>query len=153
MEKTGKLVSIEYKREFKGSGFVLYYHDIVLDNGDRGSIGLTQMNSLKVGETLNYTIEQGKFGFNIKRVFNSDNSGTTNNYSQQSQSSAPQRQFGGDNKDVGMMVGNAITNACVLIAHGNWLPADGTPVSVDHVEAIAREICRISLSIKEDFSK
>ncbi len=46
-----------------------YYHDIVLDNGDQGSIGKKVENGIKPGDSLTYTIEPGQHGNKIKQVF------------------------------------------------------------------------------------
>ena len=55
---------------------------------------------------------------------------------------------GGKSNDVGMMVGNAITNA-TAIAIANK-PAKGS-VDVASIEGIARELCKASEALKKEF--
>lgn len=62
-EKTSKVVQSTFSNEWTNpSGGTTYYYDIVLQNGDSGSIGVTDVNSekVKVGTELTYTIINGK---------------------------------------------------------------------------------------------
>ncbi len=62
MEKKAKITRTVFKNEWKGDKGSVFYHDIELDNGDKGSIGSKEMNPAKLnpGQELTYTIENGK---------------------------------------------------------------------------------------------
>lgn len=74
MEKTSKITSCTFKREWAGDKGTVYYHDVVLENGDAGSIGAKVKDSpeLQPGKDLSYTIEykdyNGKPDNKIKAV-------------------------------------------------------------------------------------
>lgn len=62
-EKTSKVVKSTFSNEWTNpSGGTTYYYDIELENGDKGSIGVTDKNSdkVKVRTELTYTIINGK---------------------------------------------------------------------------------------------
>lgn len=71
-QRTATVRSVERIKPFTNSFGTTYYHDIVLDNGDQGSIGKKAENGIKVGDTLTYTIEPGSHGNKIKQVFEPD---------------------------------------------------------------------------------
>lgn len=63
MEKTAKITRVVFKNEWANpKGGNVYYHDIELDNGDKGSIGTKEKQPAKLnpGNELTYTIENGK---------------------------------------------------------------------------------------------
>lgn len=64
MEKTSKILKSEFKNEWTNpqTNTKVYYHDLELENGDKGSIGTKEMNPQKisVGQELTYTLENGK---------------------------------------------------------------------------------------------
>lgn len=64
--KTAKIEDILNVRKWNGQNGVVYYFDILLDNHDRGSIGKKSKESLKVGDTLVYLLEEGEKGNKIK---------------------------------------------------------------------------------------
>jgi len=73
--KTAKVTRVEFKREWTGQNGVVYYHDIELDNGDKGSIGCKSKlpDSIAEGKELSYEITQdgeynGQPRFKIKAV-------------------------------------------------------------------------------------
>lgn len=70
MEKKAKITRTVFKNEWKGANGNVYYHDIELDNGDKGSIGSKEKmpSKLNPGSELTYTIEgpDPKGGFKIK---------------------------------------------------------------------------------------
>lgn len=70
MEKKAKITRTVFKNEWKGANGNVYYHDIELDNGDKGSIGSKEKmpSKLNPGSELTYTIEgpDAKGGFKIK---------------------------------------------------------------------------------------
>jgi hypothetical protein len=65
----GKITKSTFTNEWKGDKGTVYYHDIEMDNGDTGSIGSKDKNPdfIAVGQTLDYTLEQGQRGNKIKR--------------------------------------------------------------------------------------
>lgn len=62
MEKTATITRTVFKNEWKGQNGSVYYHDIELDNGDKGSIGSKdkEPSKLNPGQALTYTIDNGK---------------------------------------------------------------------------------------------
>ena len=62
MEKKAKIVRTVFKNEWTGNGNTVYYHDIELDNGDKGSIGSKEKmpSKLNPGSELTYTIDGNK---------------------------------------------------------------------------------------------
>jgi hypothetical protein len=70
MEKKAKITRTTFKQEWKGDKGSVFYHDIELDNGDKGSIGAKEQmpSKLNPGQELTYTIEAGQHGNKIKAV-------------------------------------------------------------------------------------
>lgn len=62
-EKTAKVVSFEFKREWANpKGGSIYYHDVTLSNGEVVSIGKRKKNDIQVGVEVTYFIDDaGKF--------------------------------------------------------------------------------------------
>lgn len=62
MEKKAKITRTTFKNEWTGNGNTVYYHDIELDNGDKGSIGSKEKMPARLnpGQELTYTIDNGK---------------------------------------------------------------------------------------------
>lgn len=62
MEKKAKITRTVFKNEWTGNGNTVYYHDIELDNGDKGSIGSKEKMPARLnpGSELTYTIDKGK---------------------------------------------------------------------------------------------
>lgn len=60
--KKAKITRTIFKSEWNGPNGQVYYHDIELDNGDKGSIGSKEKMPAKLnpGSELNYTIENNK---------------------------------------------------------------------------------------------
>lgn len=62
-DNTSKISSSVFSNEWTNpSGGTTYYYDITFENGDSGSIGVTDINSekVRVGTELTYTIINGK---------------------------------------------------------------------------------------------
>lgn len=70
MEKTSKIKSCRFVSEWTGQNGVVYYHEIELDNGDKGQIGTKERmpDKLNIGSELTYTIESTTRGNKIKAV-------------------------------------------------------------------------------------
>lgn len=70
MEKTAKITRTTFKQEWKGTNGSVFYHDIELDNGDKGSVGAKEQMPTKLnpGQSITYTIEIGDRGNKIKAV-------------------------------------------------------------------------------------
>lgn len=63
MEKTAKITRTIFKNVWDNpKGGQVFYHDIELDNGDKGSIGSKEKMPVKLnpGSELTYTIDNGK---------------------------------------------------------------------------------------------
>jgi hypothetical protein len=69
-EKKSKIKSCRFVSEWAGQNGIVYYHEIELDNGDRGQIGTKDRlpDKLGVGQELSYTIESTSRGNKIKAV-------------------------------------------------------------------------------------
>jgi len=60
--KTAKITNIQGNGTWEGNYGLMYKYDIDLDNGDAGGILSKSQDPYKVGDEINYTIEQkGKF--------------------------------------------------------------------------------------------
>jgi hypothetical protein len=70
MEKTAKITKSTFTKEWGEGQSKTYFHDLEMDNGDKGSIGAKQKNPDKLapGSDLTYTIESGQYGNKIKAV-------------------------------------------------------------------------------------
>lgn len=71
MEKKAKITRTVFKSEWAGPNGTVYYHDIELDNGDKGSIGSKEKmpSKLNPGQEFAYIIETDvRGGFKIKAV-------------------------------------------------------------------------------------
>lgn len=70
MEKTAKITRTTFKNQWAGPNGIVFYHDVELDNGDKGSIGSKDQMPAKLnpGQSLTYTIEVGEKGNKIKAV-------------------------------------------------------------------------------------
>jgi hypothetical protein len=70
MEKTAKITRTTFKNEWKGDKGSVFYHEIELDNGDKGQIGTKEQMPTKLnpGQELTYTIETTERGNKIKAV-------------------------------------------------------------------------------------
>ena len=70
MEKQSKIKSSKFVSEWAGQNGIVYYHEIELDNGDKGQIGSKDKNpdKLQPGQELTYTIESTSRGNKIKSV-------------------------------------------------------------------------------------
>lgn len=55
--KTAKVTEVRGVRPWNGKNGTIFYHDIVLDNGDRGSVGKKREGAIRIGDSINYTID------------------------------------------------------------------------------------------------
>lgn len=55
--KTANVTEVRGVRPWTGKNGTIFYHDIVLDNGDRGSVGKKREGAIRVGDSLTYTID------------------------------------------------------------------------------------------------
>lgn len=69
-EKKAKIKTCRFVSEWQGQNGIVYYHEIELDNGDKGQIGTKDKNpeKLQAGQELTYTIEATTRGNKIKAV-------------------------------------------------------------------------------------
>lgn len=70
MEKRAKITRTIFVSEWSGPNGQIYYHEIELDNGDKGQIGSKEKmpDKLNPGNVLTYTIETTTRGSKIKAV-------------------------------------------------------------------------------------
>jgi hypothetical protein len=76
--KTAVIEDVIDVREWTGDRGTVYYHDILMDNGDRGSIGKKTKGALKVGDSLTYVLEENDRGNKIKEFKENGFSGSFN---------------------------------------------------------------------------
>jgi hypothetical protein len=78
MEKTAKIIKVAFKKEWTGGKEPVYYHELELDNNDKGEIGCKEKlpAQLAVGCSLTYTIDGGQYGNKIKAVREKNGFGT-----------------------------------------------------------------------------
>jgi len=133
--KTGKIEKSEFSKEWKGDKGTIYYHNVQFE-GDRvvWNIGAKDKNPafLAEGSTLTYEVKD-EAKKSIKRVQPEGGGGFGG------------RSGGGSFDGTGAMVGNAISNAVTLIAHGK--------AELKDLEKLAHRICEISVELKEHFTK
>jgi hypothetical protein len=70
MEKKAKITRVVFKNEWSGPNGKVFYHEVELDNGDKGQIGCKEKEPAKLnpGCELIYTIEKTDKGTKIKAV-------------------------------------------------------------------------------------
>lgn len=69
MTKTAKIEDITGVREWDGGqNGTVFYLSLLMDNGDKGSIGKKSKDALKIGDSLTYTIEENERGNKIKEI-------------------------------------------------------------------------------------
>jgi hypothetical protein len=70
MEKVSMIKRVVFKNEYTGQHGKVFYHEVELDNGDKGQIGCKEKEPawLNPGHDLTYTIEIGEKGNRIKKV-------------------------------------------------------------------------------------
>lgn len=69
-QKTSKIQRTVFKNKWDGQNGSVFYHEIELENGDKGQIGAKEENPsrLNPGQELTYTIEKTDKGYKIKAV-------------------------------------------------------------------------------------
>ena len=129
--KTGKIKEHLGVKPYDGKHGRVYYHSIKFEGDDvTYNIGSKDESAdfLKVGQTLTYEVPDTTKPNSIKRV--------------------KENPFGGGGgykpDTVGITIGNALSNATLLVAHGAVQPAD--------LEAAARNIAKIAFKLKEEFA-
>jgi hypothetical protein len=77
MEKKAKITRTVFKTEWAGPNGSVYYHDIELDNGDKGSIGSKEKMPAKLnpGSELTYTIRENPNGPDKIKAVNTPSGG------------------------------------------------------------------------------
>jgi hypothetical protein len=66
--KTAKILEVQNVREWTGQNGTLFFHKLVLDNGDRGDLAKKSRDAVKAGDSLTYTIEVTDRGNRIKEI-------------------------------------------------------------------------------------
>lgn len=66
---TSKIKEIKSVKEHNGNYGTIFYHDLVMENGDTGSLGKKKEGSLNVWDEITYTKKENKRGgFNFREV-------------------------------------------------------------------------------------
>lgn len=70
METKAKILECKFVSEWNGPNGIVYYHELKMDNGDKGQIGTKEKHpeKLTTGNELTYTIEETSRGNKIKAV-------------------------------------------------------------------------------------
>jgi len=132
MPETKKITKSEFKKEWANpKGGTIFYHDVWLEGDDKPwNIGAKDKSPafLQAGNSLLFEVADASKR-SIKRV-------------------QPPQQFGGSHggstfSQVGVTVGNAITNAVTLVANGK--------VDIKDLKATAHRIAEIAFELKEEF--
>lgn len=130
--KTGKILGSTFNNEWKGPNGTVFYHEVEIEGDGKWQIGSKDKNPafLAAGQTLNYEVkDEAKRSITKAKEFTPGG-------------------FGGGKSafdGTGAMVGNSLTNAVTLIAHGK--------ADLKDLEKLAHRICEISNVLKEEFSK
>jgi hypothetical protein len=86
-EKVSRIANCEFTNEWQNpAGGMVYYHEVTMENGDKGSVGSMDKNPLKlaINTVVTYTIEGEKIkivksgGDKPKQDFKSSNQGNGN---------------------------------------------------------------------------
>lgn len=134
-----KCIKCSFKNEFTTSNGTFYNFDVEFEDGTVGMYASKDKNNpkFKVGVESEFEKEEKSGVKNGKE------------WSFVKIKPAMQNKFGGGKFDsAGMMVGNAISNATLLLAHGVIEVKEGVHAS-KVLEAVADEICNISERLKE----
>lgn len=84
-QKTSVIKTSNFSNEWLNpSGKLVYYYDLVLENGDTGSVGIMNKGSedVQVGTEINYTLSNNKIKIvrESSQTFSKPNKPTYNNY-------------------------------------------------------------------------
>lgn len=66
--KTALIEDVLNEKTWDGPNGRVYYYDLVLDNGERGSIGTKTRDSFKINDSLTYTATNDERGTKFKKV-------------------------------------------------------------------------------------
>ena len=127
MAESKKILSSNFKSEWLGPNGKLYYHEVTFAEGEKPwQIGTKEMNPsfLEAGKTLNFEVKD-MAKRSIKRV----------------QADAPAFSGGASKSgNKGYAIGNALTNAVLLVAHGK--------VELKDLKATAKRILDIGTELE-----
>lgn len=144
MSLKGTIKNIVLQNEWKSTNGVVYYQEYTIDTAEEGVVigvlGTKNKSKYKIGDEIefNYTNTSDKQGNMYKKLIPVNPE--QNNFYQNKFKDKQHSRL--DN--VGMMVGNALSNATVLVANN--------VISLDELESIAERICEISERLKTKFS-
>jgi hypothetical protein len=126
MEKTSTVQEVGTINRWDGPKGTVFYHNILLENGDRGSIGKKAEGAIKIGDKLTYTIEFDDRGNKIKEVREPFNGGAA-------------KGFRGSNASFALAYAKDICVANIAKAE--------TPIPMDH--ALAQRVLTIASEFKQ----
>lgn len=144
MSLKGTIKNIVLQNEWKSTNGIVYYQEYTIDTAEEGVVigvlGTKDKSKYKIGDEIefNYTNTSDKQGNMYKKLIPVNPE--QNNFYQNKFKDKQHSRL--DN--VGMMVGNALSNATVLVANN--------VISLDELESIAERICEISEKLKTKFS-
>ncbi len=140
MIKQSKVLEVKFEREFSNNYGSFYVHKISFENGDTGeyiSQSKEQTKFIK-GDLISYNMEL-KLNSNNEKYYKitpikTDNTPVPKN---------PHTNFSRPLDTVGPMVGNAISNAIMLVCHSK--------LDINKIEETAYRLCEISIKLKNEF--
>jgi hypothetical protein len=86
--KTSTVEEVGAIRSWDGPNGTVYYHHLLMANGDKGSIGKKTEGAFKIGDSLTYTIELNDKGNKIKEYRENSGGYNSNAGGQQSRGGA-----------------------------------------------------------------
>lgn len=146
--QTAKIVKSSFKKEYASPNGVIYYHDVTTEGETKPwNIGSKEKapNFLSVGAILNFEVEDAAKR-KIKRVKAEEEPAKVVGVEARAKAAEAPKDTYTKKQDAvaaGMMVGNALTNASLLVAHGI--------VPIADLKKFAHRICEISTELKEEF--
>lgn len=131
---TSKILSCEFKNSYDSKYGTFFSHTISLEDGTTGEISAKEQDPsyLQPGQELSYSVksEDPKYGKKLKRE-------TPNNFGG-GRSGGGGRTF----DDLGATVGNAMSNAVMLVCHDK--------VDIKDLKKVAKGIAQKSIEIKSE---
>lgn len=140
--KTSTIDDIISVRPYDGQNGRIWYYDIVLANGDSGSIGKKSDDALHVGQRITYTAEEGKFGLKIKEYREPFTPGGNGQRTAPSAGGSPFA--AGADRNASFALAYAKDIAVALIARSE------KPVTAAHAEQVTLEVAEKFLSFLND---
>lgn len=141
MTKKSIVVKADFRKSYTGKFGEIFIHDIKFSNGDEGEYHskFKEQNNFILDNEAIYEIENRKDA--MGNVYNKISPSKDNTLTPSKPETTNKKYV--DNS-IGMMVGAAINNACLLHAHGK--------IGIEQIQDTATLLCDISIRLKEKYS-